>query len=86
MAGWVHGGTGTWRHGAMAGREWDSPRIQGFAQGRGASWGEGEAKTLIELIYGGVLEAYPNINVVIGESGIGWIPYILDRMDLEWEE
>jgi predicted TIM-barrel fold metal-dependent hydrolase len=24
--------------------------------------------------------------MVIGESGIGWIPYILDHMDLEWED
>ena len=40
----------------------------------------------MEIIYGGVLELYPNIKVVIGESGIGWIPYILDHMDLEWEE
>lgn len=46
----------------------------------------GMAKILLELILGGVLEAYPNINVVIGESGIGWIPYILERMDMEWEE
>lgn len=29
------------------------------------------AKILMELIDGSVLEAYPNINVVIGESGIG---------------
>ena len=41
---------------------------------------------LMELIYGGILEAYPNIRVVIGESGIGWIPYILEHMDHEWED
>jgi uncharacterized protein len=23
---------------------------------------------------------------VIGEAGTGWIPYILDRMDTEWED
>lgn len=46
----------------------------------------GMARILMEIIYGGVLEAYPNIKIVIGESGIGWIPYILDHMDLEWEE
>ena len=44
------------------------------------------SRILMEVIYGGVLEDYPNIKVVIGESGIGWIPYILDHMDLEWEE
>ena len=44
------------------------------------------SRIIMELIYGGILETYPNINVVIGESGIGWIPYILEHMDLEWED
>ena len=44
------------------------------------------SRVIMEIIYGGVLEAYPKIKVVIGESGIGWIPYILDHMDLEWED
>ena len=44
------------------------------------------AKIVMEVIYGGVLEAHPKLNLVIGESGIGWIPYILEHMDLEWED
>jgi predicted TIM-barrel fold metal-dependent hydrolase len=44
------------------------------------------AKIIMETIYGGVLEAHPRLSLVIGESGIGWIPYILDHMDLEWED
>ena len=44
------------------------------------------SKILMELLYGGVLESHPNLKVVIGESGIGWIPYLLDHMDLEWED
>ncbi len=44
------------------------------------------AKIIMEIIYGGVLEAHPNLKVVIGESGIGWIPYALEHMDLEWED
>ena len=44
------------------------------------------ARILMEIIYSGVLETYPSLNVVIAESGIGWIPYILERMDMEWEE
>ncbi|MFQ5617410.1 MAG: amidohydrolase family protein [Rhodospirillales bacterium] len=46
----------------------------------------GMARILMEIIYSGVLETHPSLCVVIGESGIGWIPYILDRMDMEWEE
>ena len=41
---------------------------------------------LMSLIYGGVLERHPRMRVVIGEGGIGWIPYILDHMNLEWED
>jgi uncharacterized protein len=41
---------------------------------------------LMSLIFAGVLEHHPQIRIVIGESGIGWIPYILDHMDLEWED
>lgn len=44
------------------------------------------AKIIMETIYGGVLEAHPRLKLVIGESGIGWIPYILEHMDLEWED
>jgi predicted TIM-barrel fold metal-dependent hydrolase len=44
------------------------------------------ATTLMSLIFGGVLERYRNVKIVIGESGIGWIPYVLDRMDAEWED
>ena len=44
------------------------------------------ATTLISVIFAGVLERYRNVKVVIGESGIGWIPYVLDRMDAEWED
>jgi predicted TIM-barrel fold metal-dependent hydrolase len=44
------------------------------------------SRIIMELIYGGVLEAYTDINIVIGESGIGWIPYLLEHMDLEWQD
>jgi predicted TIM-barrel fold metal-dependent hydrolase len=44
------------------------------------------AQFLMAVIYGGVLERYPKIRIVLGESGIGWIPYILDRMDYEYAD
>jgi len=33
-----------------------------------------------------VFERYPNLKIAFGESGIGWIPYVLDRMDFEFED
>ena len=38
------------------------------------------------IIGAAVLERYPNIRISLGESGIGWLPYALDRMDFEWED
>jgi uncharacterized protein len=38
------------------------------------------------VIGAAVLERYPNIRISFGESGIGWLPYALDRMDFEWED
>jgi len=44
------------------------------------------ADVLMSMIFAGVLHHRPNLKVVIGEAGTGWIPYILDRMDAEWED
>jgi predicted TIM-barrel fold metal-dependent hydrolase len=44
------------------------------------------ANFLMAVIFSGVLERYPRVRVVLGESGIGWIPYILERMDYEWDD
>jgi len=41
---------------------------------------------LAAVIGAAVLERYPNIRISFGESGIGWLPYALDRMDFEWED
>ena len=42
--------------------------------------------TLCSIIQGGALERYPTLRVVLAESGIGWIPFILERMDCGYEE
>lgn len=42
------------------------------------------ATVMVSIIHSGALERYPNLRIVLGESGIGWIPYILDRMDYEF--
>ena len=44
------------------------------------------ADVLMSIIFAGVLEHRPQLKIVIGEAGTGWIPYILDRMDAEWED
>ncbi len=62
----------------LQGRQAHAVYITGFQLGM--------SRILMEIVYSGVLETYPALRVVIAESGIGWIPYLLDRMDMEWEE
>jgi uncharacterized protein len=38
---------------------------------------------LVGVIFSGILERHPNVSLVLGESGLGWIPYVLERMDHE---
>ena len=44
------------------------------------------ANILTALMGRAVFERYPNLRIAFGESGIGWIPYVLDRMDFEFAD
>jgi uncharacterized protein len=37
------------------------------------------------MLFGGALERHPQFTLVLAESGVGWLPYFLARMDMEWE-
>lgn len=37
------------------------------------------------VLLSGLLERHPKLKMVFAETGAGWIPYILDRIDYEWE-
>jgi predicted TIM-barrel fold metal-dependent hydrolase len=39
----------------------------------------------VALICGGVLERFPRLRLVFLESGVGWVPYWLERMDEHYE-
>jgi predicted TIM-barrel fold metal-dependent hydrolase len=41
---------------------------------------------LAAVLFGGALERHPDVRVVFGEAGIGWLPYALERFDYEWED
>lgn len=41
---------------------------------------------LVSVILSGVCERHPRLRLVLGESGIGWLPYILERLDDTYEE
>jgi len=41
---------------------------------------------LIATVVGGVFERFPNVRIAFLESGIGWVPYMMDRLDEEVEK
>ncbi|HTT36353.1 MAG TPA: amidohydrolase family protein [Burkholderiales bacterium] len=38
-------------------------------------------EALAAVIFSGALERYPGLKIVLAETGIGWLPYMLERMD-----
>jgi predicted TIM-barrel fold metal-dependent hydrolase len=38
---------------------------------------------LAGMLFSGVLEQRPEVKFVLGEAGLGWIPYVLERLDHE---
>jgi predicted TIM-barrel fold metal-dependent hydrolase len=40
-------------------------------------------EVLAGMIMSGLLERYPNVHIVLGEAGLGWVPYVLERLDHE---
>ena len=43
-------------------------------------------EVLATMIYSGALERHPKLKIVLAESGIGWIPYFVARMDATFEK
>lgn len=41
---------------------------------------------LTDLVFSGVLTKFPGFKVVMSESGIGWVPYMIERLDQMWFE
>jgi predicted TIM-barrel fold metal-dependent hydrolase len=39
-----------------------------------------------DLLFSPVFHKHPNLKFMLSEGGIGWVPYMLERMDLTWEK
>ena len=39
---------------------------------------------LADLIFGGVCHRFPELKFVSVESGVGWLPFILEGFDWQW--
>lgn len=38
------------------------------------------------MVFCGALERHPKLQLVMGESGLGWVPYLIERMDFEFKK
>jgi predicted TIM-barrel fold metal-dependent hydrolase len=50
-----------------------------------AVFGTNSMWSTADLIFSGLLQRHPNLKFMLSEGGIGWIPYLLERMDYTWE-
>jgi uncharacterized protein len=42
-------------------------------------------EALAIMVFSGALERHPGLTLVLAEAGVGWMPYFLNRMDMEWK-
>ena len=42
------------------------------------------ARTIADLIVSGICQRYPRLNFVSVESGVGYVPYLLEALDWQW--
>ena len=46
----------------------------------------GNARVVINTVFAGIFDRHPRLKMVSVESGVGWVPFILETMDYElWE-
>jgi uncharacterized protein len=69
-----------------------SRQLAGYQRGK---WQSGAFASVLPLqldeplaimIFGGALERHPGLEIVLGEMGVGWVPYFVMRMDQQWEK
>jgi predicted TIM-barrel fold metal-dependent hydrolase len=40
---------------------------------------------LTSMLFEGVFERFPRLRVAFLEAGVGWVPYMMDRLDRSWD-
>lgn len=44
-----------------------------------------QMQQLTSIVFQGVLEKYPALRIAFMEAGCTWVPFLVDRLDTEWE-
>jgi predicted TIM-barrel fold metal-dependent hydrolase len=72
----MHFGSG----GGAMGYSKDAPHVVSSAM-----MGMNSMSAVMDLVLSPVFHKFPRLNVVMAESGIGWVPYVLERVDYAWQ-
>jgi predicted TIM-barrel fold metal-dependent hydrolase len=75
---------------ASAGLNLKMPRWKGYTRNQEQAMGPSggfstSAQFMPNLLFSGVLDKYPTLKWVSAETGLGWVNYILEGCDHEWE-
>jgi hypothetical protein len=52
---------------------------------RTLSHGFAQMIQMTSMIYSGVFDRFPSLRIAYAEAGCGWVPYLMERLDLEYE-
>jgi predicted TIM-barrel fold metal-dependent hydrolase len=44
------------------------------------------AEFLVSIIMSGACDRNPDFKFVLGECGVGWLPYVIEKMDVEYQD
>jgi predicted TIM-barrel fold metal-dependent hydrolase len=75
------------RHGVVVGFHATTEHPAVAAAGRGstlanyAMTGHVGQRTVAKLVAAGVLDRHPDLRILVSESGVGWVPYLAERME-----
>ena len=52
---------------------------------RALSHGFAQMIQMTSMIYSGVFDRFPSLRIAYAEAGCGWVPYLMERLDMEYE-
>jgi predicted TIM-barrel fold metal-dependent hydrolase len=65
---------------------WGKPESPGMLAFASVNFFVNNARVLTNLILCGVLDRFPELKIVSVESGVGWIPFVLEALQYEMDE
>src|SRR4029077_14446866 len=60
-------------------------RLDSFAEAHCLEHPFGQMLQLTNMMFQGVFDQFPRLRVAFLEAGVGWVPFMLDRLDEEYE-